>query len=467
MFDPDIQSMRPCTVLLFSSGFYAVARDSGAVCSHAWSPFAVLSKSPGAPSNESFAFALSNPAQGGSFHFATSGVDAESRCEHWLASLSDALFASRKTAFPPYAVAVEPLEAIPSTSKRILASYLLLRGPSSGTGGSVETSAPYCELHAHYQGFAKLVMYEDENCTRHFFTMQINGNVRLFEREGISCCSFSVDGRSFCARSPQERQLWIRALTNVKVKLQNNAPDPDSTELTMIRQAVLERIVHVELLEAAGRLGAVQSGVRRGAAAAVVAAAAAAAAAEFRGKAEAAAETSVHSAAAPQCMRVGGDTPAVTKRCDGDEGLSSEPEDCQDSDDECDKTKEHIVLESPMHEIVGKAWVVEEPVAEVASLSEMTSPQSTCSGSGMSSSHNIEDDLPPMEDDDETPSFGRGRRLGPSSSRPGPGLHRPPRRRSGSNEKSAKRGQRRPCSAALRRAAAVAIRTFEHDLIAL
>merc|ERR1712217_916965 len=124
----------------------------------------------------------------------------------------------------------------------------------------------------------------------------------------------------------------------------------------------------------------------------------------------------------------------------------------EDSDISIDETKEQIVLLSP-EEAMKKTHLPQE-----VDLSEIISPQSTCAASGSGSSPDVDDDLPPMDDDDETPSFGRGRRLGPCSSRPGPGLHRPPVAPFSSRDRSAKSRQRRPRSAALRRAVVVADR---------
>merc|ERR1719203_1564039 len=64
---------------------------------------------------------------------------------------------------------------------------------------------------------------------------------------GINCTCFVIDGHHFAAQSPSERKLWLRALSNVKVKIQNRAPDPSNEELEHYRSSIRE---HISALEA-------------------------------------------------------------------------------------------------------------------------------------------------------------------------------------------------------------------------
>merc|ERR1711879_235629 len=62
------------------------------------------------------------------------------------------------------------------------------------------------------------------------------------EKMGVSCGCFCIDGYQFCTRTCAERKLWLRAISNVKVKLQNRAPSPTGEELRQYRSAIKEHI---------------------------------------------------------------------------------------------------------------------------------------------------------------------------------------------------------------------------------
>merc|ERR1712196_270406 len=59
---------------------------------------------------------------------------------------------------------------------------------------------------------------------------------------GINCSYFVVDNHHFAAQAPSERKLWLRALSNVKVKIQNNAPEPTEEEMAHYRESIREQI---------------------------------------------------------------------------------------------------------------------------------------------------------------------------------------------------------------------------------
>merc|ERR1711920_734270 len=63
---------------------------------------------------------------------------------------------------------------------------------------------------------------------------------------GINCSCFIVDCHHFASQTPSERKLWLRALSNVKVKIQNKAPDPTEEELEYYRSSIREHIVALE-----------------------------------------------------------------------------------------------------------------------------------------------------------------------------------------------------------------------------
>merc|ERR1712216_948205 len=59
---------------------------------------------------------------------------------------------------------------------------------------------------------------------------------------GINYSSFMIDSHHFSTHNPSERKLWLRALSNVKVKLQNRAPDPTPEELEYFRGEIRQYI---------------------------------------------------------------------------------------------------------------------------------------------------------------------------------------------------------------------------------
>merc|ERR1719188_2082944 len=66
------------------------------------------------------------------------------------------------------------------------------------------------------------------------------------EKIGINCSCFSIEDHQFSTRSPAERTLWLRAISNLKVKLQNRAPTPTMEELRSYRLAIKEHIVTIK-----------------------------------------------------------------------------------------------------------------------------------------------------------------------------------------------------------------------------
>lgn len=253
--DDEAGMLITCTALAFSTGVYLVAHGSGQIWSFAWSPFSVLSKTDGRPGLPNMGshedcicyagISLSIPTRGRHLLLACRGAEAVEQRDSWLLNLSMALRSHVRAAFPEFKISVEPVAQVPDTKGRILAGYLLLREAENAS-----ISVPYCELHAHCEGFARLAFYSDESCDRLILALAVTQKTRVFERAGEDCSCFAVDGHSFCARSVQERQVWLRALSNVKVKLANRAPDPSPTDLEAFREAVRQRLEEIEATEA-------------------------------------------------------------------------------------------------------------------------------------------------------------------------------------------------------------------------
>jgi len=282
LYDWQTESLKPWSVLLFANGFYAVSRSSGEIHSFAWSPFTLVqAHAPAASASSSSSssrlrrsltakedrsvgeeisertgrrtFTLSILSHEMGFVF--SGADDDSadvESLQWMYEMVRTLRLYTKALFPPFATAVEPVEGLPWTARRILAGYLLL----CQLHGTV--SVPYCELRAQKSGgdHAQLALYESERCSRLIARIDIDADTPLAMQKGADCSCFTAGDLLLCARSAQEAKLWLRALENVQVKLQHSTPTPTAEDLVLYREAVLDRMRHLEFNEAARRLGA-------------------------------------------------------------------------------------------------------------------------------------------------------------------------------------------------------------------
>merc|ERR1712216_1057148 len=123
---------------------------------------------------------------------------------------------------------------------RLLASYLIHRDNAHSL------SVLFCELHAHRDDSARLVLYEDDRCIIPVMDIIITGSSVCCDIVGINCSCFVVDAHHFASQTPSERKLWLRALSNVKVKIQNHAPPPGAAELESYRNSIREHILAIQ-----------------------------------------------------------------------------------------------------------------------------------------------------------------------------------------------------------------------------
>lgn len=174
------------------------------------------------------------------YYFATTGKDAFKERDQWVEEISNAIRQVTLSLFPPHAITVRPLPGVNSTSTRIMAGYLL-RSQATDV-----VALFYCELHAYAAGEARMSIYKDEWCEREVSILLLTDQTVVSTRKGSYCTVFGVDQHRFCARTRDEKELWLRAVSNIKVKLMFDAPDPTNEELAVFRAAVLERIVKLE-----------------------------------------------------------------------------------------------------------------------------------------------------------------------------------------------------------------------------
>mmetsp|Transcript_36494 Transcript_36494/g.83863 ORF Transcript_36494/g.83863 Transcript_36494/m.83863 type:complete len:356 (+) Transcript_36494:87-1154(+) len=166
----------------------------------------------------------------------------EERSE-WVLSISHAILLVTTSLLPPAFITVDPLKEIRSSSNRLLAGYLIHKD------GFGSVSVVYCDLQAHTEHMGRLVMYENEDCRYIVSAVHISDGSLCNDIVGINCCCFVLDNHYFAAHSPSERKLWLRALSNVKVKVQNHAPPPTDEELGHYREGIRQHFVPTTILE--------------------------------------------------------------------------------------------------------------------------------------------------------------------------------------------------------------------------
>jgi len=239
------------TLILYVNGFSRLPQgvtqeENVQPTGRTWSPFSLVEKCQVKTMQHSSlwaVFKLTVFRQEGDdryYYFATTGKDAFRERDRWVEEISNAIRQVTLSLFPPHAITVRPLPGVSSTTTRIMAGYLL-RSQATDV-----VSLFYCELHAYSAGGARLSIYKDEWCEREVAILTLTDQTVVSTRKGSYCTVFGVDQHRFCARTRDEKELWLRAVSNIKVKLMFDAPDPTSEELAVFRAAVLERIVKLE-----------------------------------------------------------------------------------------------------------------------------------------------------------------------------------------------------------------------------
>merc|ERR1719506_3324 len=101
----------------------------------------------------------------------------------------------------------------------------------------------YVELQPPRQGKSRVVLYEDLAGGREVDKeVLLDARTPSYEKVGVDCSCFCVGSLQLSARTVFERQVWLRAVQNLKVKLQARGPDPRSEELSQWREAINEHI---------------------------------------------------------------------------------------------------------------------------------------------------------------------------------------------------------------------------------
>jgi len=199
----------------------------------------------GLPMSSFKVFKIACFTEGTSYYFGVrieDDLDAEADLKRskWVVELSHIISTVNQSLFPQFSMQCLPVDGVPSTTTRLLAGYL-------GFADHCDVLAVvYAELHAHGRLGARFVLYENPFCTRKVSELLITQLSTCCEMIGINCTCFSVEGRHFSCRSPQERKIWLRAISNIKVKLHHRAPLPSEQDLADYRLSVCECIKVLE-----------------------------------------------------------------------------------------------------------------------------------------------------------------------------------------------------------------------------
>eukprot|EP00929_Paragymnodinium_shiwhaense_P095312 TRINITY_DN5638_c0_g1_i1.p1 TRINITY_DN5638_c0_g1~~TRINITY_DN5638_c0_g1_i1.p1 ORF type:complete len:1015 (-),score=207.58 TRINITY_DN5638_c0_g1_i1:197-3241(-) len=167
--------------------------------------------------------------------FAVEGNDADAQRSRWVADLACSIRALTQSLLPSFQFRIEPLKGALWTRTRLLAGYMLMCD-------SAGVKLVYTELHCHHDDAAAIVVYEDECCDSRLLHVSMGLGTTVSERVGVDCSCFIVDGNHFSARSAVEKMTWLRAISNVKVKLRHTTGNPSTEELQVYRDSIGQKL---------------------------------------------------------------------------------------------------------------------------------------------------------------------------------------------------------------------------------
>mmetsp|Transcript_15124 Transcript_15124/g.33372 ORF Transcript_15124/g.33372 Transcript_15124/m.33372 type:complete len:410 (-) Transcript_15124:67-1296(-) len=237
--------IEPVEFSLFINGFSFV--QEGQEVAVVFSPFSLVrnckfqSNMPDLGLSMFKIFKVSWFSHGICYYFGVKGRDGDDRSAEeerskWVLDISHAMRLVTQSLFPKFAIAVNPIPGAANTQSRLMAGFLAHHDDPNSV------SILYCELHAHSTEGTRMVLYEDEKCMTPILTIQLFDKSLCCEKVGINCSCFTVEDHDFSSCTMSERKLWLRAISNVKVKLQSKAPDPTPEELTHFRAAIRDYV---------------------------------------------------------------------------------------------------------------------------------------------------------------------------------------------------------------------------------
>jgi hypothetical protein len=166
--------------------------------------------------------------------------EAEEERSEWVLGISHTILLITDSILPRFSIVCDPLVDRQSTRMRLVAGYLVHRDD----GGSI--SVLFCELRAQTDHVASLALYENENCDCPIDEISISESSVCCDIVGINCSCFVVDTHHFASPTPSERKVWLRAISNIKVKIRNREPEPTMAAIIHYRDSIREHISQME-----------------------------------------------------------------------------------------------------------------------------------------------------------------------------------------------------------------------------
>eukprot|EP00397_Hematodinium_sp_SG-2012_P031787 GEMP01033783.1.p1 GENE.GEMP01033783.1~~GEMP01033783.1.p1 ORF type:complete len:399 (+),score=53.82 GEMP01033783.1:72-1268(+) len=178
-----------------------------------------------------------------SYYFAVSGTNSDDVLADrtlWLDLLSHNLHQVTLSMFPRESSISTWSGSDIHTEDLVMAGYLLLQLDNS----TLRTI--YAVLHPQHHEVIRLELYDNEKCIKPFFRqLSISPKTSCYEKMGYSSCCFVIDGVHFVARTTFERRVWMRAICNLKVKVQSRAPFPGASELAEWRKSINDHMTNI------------------------------------------------------------------------------------------------------------------------------------------------------------------------------------------------------------------------------
>jgi hypothetical protein len=172
--------------------------------------------------------------------FAVIGSDeqkAQELCMWWVRDIARSIRWVTESLFTHGTCFQTSSSSFSSQASRLMAGYLLHSEPGE------KVRMIYVELQIPKSGKGRMALFEEIACRIAVDKETlIDARTPCYEKVGFDCSCFAVGTLQLSARTVFERQLWLRAVQNLKVKVQNRGPDPGRDELFQWRQSINEHI---------------------------------------------------------------------------------------------------------------------------------------------------------------------------------------------------------------------------------
>jgi len=156
----------------------------------------------------------------------------------WMEAIASSMQQVTLSLFPHYCPISTAAGTLVHTRDLVLAGYLMHQI------NEYALRLVYAVLYPQQGRIIRLALYEDMDCRLPFVAeVFITPRTSCYEKMGYKSCCFVVDTYHFAARSAFERRLWLRAMCNLKVKVQSQAPYPAHYELAQWRESIHDHIL--------------------------------------------------------------------------------------------------------------------------------------------------------------------------------------------------------------------------------